>query len=103
LNGLFPNLKIAYLSSRVYAGYASTPLNPEPHAYETAFAVKWVIAGQIAGQPALNYDPAQKTVRRPWLAWGPYLWADGLKGRQDGLVYRREDLDPSARAWFLRS
>ena len=103
MNDLFPNLKIAYLSSRVYAGYASTPLNPEPHAYETAFAVKWVIADQIGGQPALNYDPAQGTVRRPWLAWGPYLWADGVKGRQDGLVYRREDLDPSARAWFLRS
>jgi hypothetical protein len=128
LNDLFPNLKIAYLSSRIYAGYASTPLNPEPHAYETAFAVKWVIADQIAGQPALNYDPAQGTVRCPWLAWGPYLWADGLEGRQDGLVYRREDLgpdgthpsisgrakvakqlldflkkDPSARAWFLRS
>jgi hypothetical protein len=26
----FPNLQIAYLSSRIYAGYANTPLNPEP-------------------------------------------------------------------------
>jgi hypothetical protein len=94
LNDRFPNLKIAYLSSRIYAGYASTPLNPEPHAYETAFAVKWVIADQIAGQPALNCDPAKGPVRCPWLAWGPYLWADGIKGRSDGLVYLREDLGP---------
>ena len=27
----FPNLRVAYLSSRIYAGYATTPLNPEPY------------------------------------------------------------------------
>ncbi len=90
----FPNLKIAYLSSRIYAGYAASPLNPEPHAYETAFAVKWVIARQIAGDAELNYDPARGKVRSPWLAWGPYLWADGVKGRKDGLVWLREDVGP---------
>jgi hypothetical protein len=26
----FPNLRVAYLSSRIYAGYATTGLNPEP-------------------------------------------------------------------------
>ncbi len=93
LNDRFPNLKITYLSSRIYGGYAVTPLNPEPHAYESAFSVKWVIADQIAGKPELNYDPARGQVRSPWLAWGPYLWADGGKGRKDGLVYLREDLD----------
>lgn len=79
----FPNLKIAYLSSRIYAGYAQTAANPEPFAYEFGFSEKWVIAGQIAGNPDL---------RTPWIAWGPYLWADGVKGRKDGLVWLREDL-----------
>jgi len=95
LHDRFPNLKIAYLSSRIYGGYAATPLNPEPHAFETAFAVKWAIADQIAGNPDLNYDAARGPVRSPWIAWGPYLWADGTKGRKrDSLVYLREDLGP---------
>jgi hypothetical protein len=87
----FPNLKIAYLSSRTYAGYATSPLNPEPHAYESGFAVKWLIADQIAGKAELNYDPAKGAVRAPWCAWGPYLWADGTKANKDGLSYVRSD------------
>lgn len=92
LHDRFSNLKLAYLSSRIYAGYAATPLNPEPHAFETAFAVKWLVARQIAGDAALNFDPAKGAVRVPWLAWGPYLWSDGVKGRKDGLTYARADL-----------
>ena len=94
LHDTFPNLKITYLSSRIYGGYAASPLNPEPHAYESNFAVKWLIADQIAGKPELNYDAAKGPVRAPWLVWGPYLWADGLKGRSDSLVWKREDLGP---------
>jgi hypothetical protein len=87
----FPNLKIAYLSSRTYAGYATSPLNPEPHAYESGFAVKWLIADQLARKAELNYDPAKGQVRAPWLAWGPYVWADGTTANQDGLSYVRSD------------
>jgi hypothetical protein len=87
----FPNLKIAYLSSRTYGGYATSPLNPEPHAYESGFAVKWLIADQIAGKPELNYDAAKGPVVAPWCEWGPYLWADGTKANQDGLSYIRAD------------
>jgi hypothetical protein len=122
----FPNLKIAYLSSRTYAGYATSPLNPEPHAYESGFAVKWLIEDQIAGKSELNYDPAKGAVRAPWCAWGPYLWADGIRANKDGLSYVRADYsdqdgthpspsgrekvaarllqflktDPTARPWF---
>ncbi|MFB3829251.1 MAG: hypothetical protein ACE15B_20960 [Bryobacteraceae bacterium] len=94
LRDKFPNLKIVYLSSRTYAGYAGTPLNPEPHSYESAFAVKWIITRQIEGDPELNYDPAKGAVRAPWVAWGPYLWADGLKGRKDGFIWMRQDSGP---------
>jgi hypothetical protein len=96
LTSRYPNLKIAYLSSRIYAGYAASPLNPEPHAYESGFAVKWTIADQIAGKPELNYDSAKGTVRAPWLAWGPYLWADGVNARGDGLTWQPEDFASGA-------
>ncbi len=128
LHNKFPNLKIVYLSSRIYGGWAGSPLNPEPHAYEEGFSMKWLIARQIAGKPELNYDPAKGAVQSPWIAWGPYLWADGLKGRKDGKVeWKREDLgpdgthpsmlgrvkvahllmdflksDPTSRGWFLK-
>lgn len=87
LQARYPNVKIVYLSSRIYGGYATGPLNPEPIAYHSGFAVKWLIEAQINGDPALNYDPAQGNVAAPWLAWGPYLWADGLTPRSDGLTW----------------
>lgn len=88
----FPNLKIVYLSSRVYAGYATTQLSPEPYAYEQAFAVRWVIQDQIRGNPALNCYPDRGKPVAPVLLWGPYLWANGKQGRKsDRLAWNRED------------
>ncbi len=85
----FPNLQIAFLSSRTYAGYATTPLNPEPYAYESAFAVRWVIQAQAAP------DTAPEAYRIPIVLWGPYLWTDGTAGRKsDGMVWEREDCGP---------
>jgi hypothetical protein len=90
----FPNLRIAYLSSRIYGGYATTPLNPEPYAYESALAVRWLIQDQIAGKssagrgsvPGAPRPPADAKI--PLLLWGPYLWADGTTPRKsDGLTY----------------
>jgi hypothetical protein len=127
----YPNLRIVYLSSRIYAGYASSNLNPEPYAYESAFAVKWLIQAQIDQVRAnrivetragdLDYRNGA-----PWLAWGPYLWADGLNAREDGLTWVRTDFqsdgthpsqsgqrkvgtmlldflknEPTAKSWFL--
>ncbi len=83
----YPNLKIIYLSSRIYGGYASTTLNPEPYAYESGFSVKWLIEEQINGAESLNYDLNLGQVFAPWLAWGPYLWADGLVARNDSLIW----------------
>jgi uncharacterized protein (TIGR03437 family) len=120
----FPNLKVLYLSSRIYAGYASSNLNPEPHAYQSGFAVKWLIEEQIKGAPELSYLDGHA----PWLSWGPYLWADGMRAREDGLTWACADLvtsdgthpsaagqrkvagmlvdflksDTTARPWFVR-
>jgi len=125
----FPNLRVIYLSSRIYAGYATGPLNPEPYAYESAFTVRGLIQDQIKGDKQLNHDPAKGKVLAPILLWGPYLWADGVKGRKiDKLVYERKDLagdgthpsrsgqvkvaeqllkffktDPMAKTWFIKA
>ncbi len=87
----FPNIKLVYLSSRTYGGFASTPLNPEPYAYESGFAVKWLIEQQLESDPALNYDAQKGPVKAPWLSWGPYLWGNGVVARSDG--YRPEQSD----------
>ena len=34
------------------------------------------------------------TVKAPVLLWGPYLWADGTKGRKDGFVWQQADFGP---------
>jgi Cu/Ag efflux protein CusF len=90
----FPNVKLVYLSSRTYGGYAKTPLNPEPYAYESGFSVKWLIEQQLKGDPALNADPAEGAVKAPWLSWGPYLWANGSTKRADGFSYDEGDFSP---------
>ncbi len=93
LKTAFPNLRIAYLSNRIYAGYATTPLNPEPYAYESAFAIRWLIQDQIRGDPKLNCDPARGEMKSPLVLWGPYLWADGATPRKsDGVTWTRDDL-----------
>ena len=122
----YPNLKIAYLSSRTRS-YATNvgALNPEPFAYESAFSVRWLIEKQLTN--GFNYRPASGAVVGPWLSWGPYLWADGAMPRSDGFTWLCSDLqadfthpspsgvtkvaselvaffktDPTSTPWFLR-
>lgn len=96
----YPNVKLVFFSSRTYGGYATTGQSPEPHAYETGFSVKMLIEAQIrqmqengmiedsrAGD--LNYNTVA-----PWIDWGPYLWANGLNPRSDGLFWDRTDFGP---------
>jgi hypothetical protein len=114
LSGRFRNLRLLYVSSRTYAGYAVTPLNPEPAAYDSGYAVRWLIE-----------DRMKRRLRGPWIGWGPYLWTDGRKGRSDGFVWTCDDVkrdgthpsavgaakvarllldffktDPTAKGWF---
>ncbi|MDT8304986.1 MAG: hypothetical protein RRC07_03535 [Anaerolineae bacterium] len=92
LKAYFPNLQIAYLSSRTRSYMYGRGLSPEPVAYETGFAVKWLVEAQIGGEPELNFDPAQGEVRAPVLSWGPYLWIDGENARADDAVWLAEDM-----------
>lgn len=89
--GFYPNLKLVYVSSRSYGGWALREGNREPWSYETGFAVKWMIEKQLSGDPALNFDPAKGKVSAPWLSWGPYLWANGDRKREDGHVFALDD------------
>src|SRR5262249_19453133 len=122
-----PRIRVVYLSSRIYGGYATTPLNPEPYAYESGFAVRWLIQDQITEHGKLNFIAGHGPILAPWLAWGPYLWANGAQPRADGLTWVPEDFspdgthpspqgrdkvakmllqflktEPTARIWFLR-
>lgn len=82
----FPNLRIAYLGSRIWAGNAKGGLNPEPYAYESAFAVRHLIQRQMKGEEVLGAG------KSPLLLWGPYLWAGGTKGRKaDDLKWEAAD------------
>lgn len=85
---LYPNLRLLFLSSRIYGGYSLIPLSPEPFAYEGAFSVRWLIQDQIqgGGETGVTYNNA------PVLLWGPYLWADGTTPRSDGLTWSCDDL-----------
>jgi len=91
----FRNIKLTYLSSRTYGGWAKTILNPEPYAWESGLSVKWLIEQQIKGEPSLNFDPAKGPVKAPWLSWGPYLWARGGEPRGDGFTWEERDTSPN--------
>lgn len=126
LKARFPNLQVAFFSSRTRSYTYWRGLSPEPLAFETGFSVKWMIEKQINGDLELNFDPLRGDVKAPYLAWGPYLWADGTNPRSDGLTWTVDDLtqdcthptdggkdkvanlllaflksDPAAQAWFL--
>src|SRR4051812_38804305 len=98
LRAHYPYLRLVFVSSREYGGYATIDLNPEPYAYEGGFAVKWLIESQInemRGQPANpragTLDYAKRAA--PLLLWGPYLWTAGTTPRSDGFVWLPADFE----------
>ena len=91
LKTLYPNIKLAFLTSRIYGGYSTNVNHVEPDAYQHGFAYKWVVESQIDGTGNLNADLALGPVVSPWIGWGPYVWADGLIPRSDGLTWACSD------------
>ncbi|HVN21205.1 MAG TPA: Ig-like domain-containing protein [Dongiaceae bacterium] len=91
----YPNLKQVFLTTRIYAGYAVSPLNPEPYAYEYGFSAKWLIQAQINEErnPG-QIDPVAGEMNftaAAWTAWSAYIWADGTTPRSDGLTWQPTD------------
>jgi hypothetical protein len=84
LSSRCPNLQLIFLSSRIWAPNPARTI----FVYETGFAVKGLIADQIAdlGGPPGGLGSG------PWLGWGPYLWAEGAIPRFDGLTWDAWDL-----------
>src|SRR3990172_3579009 len=67
LKNKYRNVKLCYISSRIYAGYATGALNPEPYAYYSGWSVKWLIQDQINGDTNLIYTG--NNPKSPWLSW----------------------------------
>ena len=100
LQARYPNLRTAYLSDRPYAGYSADAWNTEPFAYDTGIMMRIMIWDQLeqvrtgaifndSRVGRINYTQGQA----PWIAWGPYMWANGTTPRSDGLTWLPEDYD----------
>jgi len=75
----FPNLKVVWLQPMIYAGYSTASGNYEPYAYETGRVAQRVLVDQ-------NWPF--------FVGYGPYLWADGVVPRDDGLTWLCTDFKP---------
>lgn len=90
----FPNLRVVFLLSRSYGGYATSTTNPEPFAYEGGVAIQRVIAAQVKQEQTGTVDSLVGDLSQaPFTVWGPYLWADGMHPRHDGLTWARTDFE----------
>jgi len=92
----YPNLKQVFLSTRIYAGYATQGLSPEPYAYEYGYSAKWLIEAQVLQERTGTVDPVAGNMSytsgsSAWTAWGTYLWANGTIANSNGTTWLASD------------
>lgn len=92
LHDRYENVQAFFITSVYFGGYVAAG-SSEPTWFEEGFGLKWLIEDQINGEEDLNPDPAIGPVMAPWLAWGPYLWADGIAPNLFGLSWHFEDFE----------
>jgi hypothetical protein len=86
----YPNIREAFLSSRIFGGYSTGPVSPEPYAFEYGLSAKWVIQAQVDQIRTGVIDPVAGDLSygmAPWVAWSGYLWANGANSRSDALTW----------------
>jgi cysteine-rich repeat protein len=104
----YPNLQQVFLSSRPYSGFATNRAPGEPYAYETGFAVKWLIEAQIAQMAAggtvidtragdLNYSNGTA----PWINWGGYIWNHSAGSQTAGARWSEGDFENTSANGFF--
>jgi len=90
---VFPNVQQVFVHSRIDGHYANpdpnvSPLNPEPYAFESGLAVKWLIQAQIddVNFPGITHntpsgllDYTTTPPEAPWIDWGAYMWASDTR------------------------
>jgi hypothetical protein len=87
LVGLYPNLKIAYVTADGFRHFTGW----EPHVWQEAFAIKWLVESQIRGDAGTAFEGADRAL--PWLQWGPYIW-DNRWGKE----YFTDGVHPAPKA-----
>lgn len=94
LKSKFPKLRLCYFNGRTSTQYISDPdllaRHGEPRAYYFGWAVRNLLAAQMAGVPYLNAFGA--SANAPFLAWSFYDWTDGATPRTtDGFEWLATD------------
>ena len=87
LVGLYPNLRIAYVTADGFRHFTGW----EPHVWQEAFAIKWLVESQIRGEAGTAFEGPDRAL--PWLEWGPYIWDNGW-----GRDYFTDGVHPAPKA-----
>lgn len=87
---LYPNVKICYLASRTYAGFATPTAGGvgkgllHPRDYFNGWANRFFIERLVNDLSGYDFIGEHATI--PFVTWGNYSWTDGNLARKDGFA-----------------